>query len=44
MPDQTLAMSSAMIPGLPSVFRPARRFSPVDHRIEDGRRLRRMLR
>ncbi len=36
VPDRTLAMSTAIIPGLPGLFRPARRFSAVDLRIEDG--------
>ena len=42
MPDRTLAMSTAMIPGLPSLFRPASRFSVVDLRVDDGRALRRL--
>ncbi len=42
MLDRTLAMSTAIIPGLPGLFRPARRFRAVDLRIEDGL-FRRML-
>ncbi len=37
MPDRTLAMSTAMILDLPSLFRPASRFSVVDLRIDNGR-------
>ena len=42
MPDRTLAMSTAMILDLPSLFRPASRFSVVDLRIDNGRALRRL--
>ncbi len=42
MPDRTLAMSTAMILDLPSLFRPASRFSGIDLRIDNGRALRRL--
>ena len=42
MPERTLAMSTAMILDLPSLFRPASRFSGIDLRIDDGRPLRRV--
>ena len=37
MPNRTLAMSTAMIHERAKPFRPARRFSAVDLRIDDGR-------